>query len=256
MPNISPYPRPLLAAVALAGLLTACGNPPKPVGPIPETTIPAPQVVQDHPLVIVLPGRGDDLDDLKQAGIAAAVQRAWPKADVLLAGATLGYYLYGNVALELHDQVIAPAHARGYREIWLAGASMGGMGILLYEKTYPHDVTSLVLMAPYMGDPALVKEVADAGGPKGWDPGPAPAKLDDQDYQHELWRLVKSWGESPDEARRVWLVCGSDDRFIGAARMIATELPPDHFIQVSGGHDWPYWDMGAEQAFARIAASH
>ena len=254
MRNISPQVRPLLATVTLAGLLAACGDTPKPTGPRPVATIPAPQVVQDRPLVIVLPGRGDDLDDLKRTGIAAAVQRAWPQADVLLAGATLAYYLYGNVALELHDQVIVPARAYGYREIWLAGASMGGMGALLYEKTYPHDITGLVLMAPYMGEPALVKELADAGGPQHWDPGSAPAKLDGQDYQRELWRLVKSWGGRPDEARRIWLICGSDDRFIEPARMIATELPADHFIEIAGSHDWPYWDAGAAQAFARIAA--
>lgn len=255
MRNISPHPLPLLAAIALAGMLSACGNPPKPTGPIPVTTIPAPQLVQDRPLVIVLPGRGDDLDDLKRSGIAAAMQHAWPEADVLLAGATLGYYLNGDVAMELHDQVIAPARARGYREIWLAGASMGGMGALLYEKTYPHDVAGLVLMAPYMGEPALVKEVAAAGGPQHWDPGPAPPRLDSQDYQRELWRLVKSWGERPDEARRIWLICGTGDRFIEPARMIATELPADHFIEIAGSHDWPYWDAGATQVFTRIAAS-
>jgi S-formylglutathione hydrolase FrmB len=130
------------------------------------------------------------------------------------------------------------------------------MGALLYEKAYPHDVTGLVLMAPYMGEPALVKAVADAGGPGHWDPGPAPDKVDSQDYQHELWHLVKSWGGRPEEARRIWLVCGVDDRFIEAARMIATTLPPEHFMQVAGGHDWPFWDVGAEQAFARIAAGH
>jgi len=254
MLNIS-HPRLPLAALGIAALLSACGYPARPTGPIPTYSIPAPRVVPDRPLVVVLPGRGDDLDDLKQTGIAAAVQRAWPQVDVLLAGATLGYYFYGNVAVALHDQVIAPAHARGYREIWLAGASMGGMGALLYEKTYPRDVTGLVLMAPYMGEAALVKQVADAGGPKHWDPGPVPVKLDDRDYQHELWRLVKSWDGRPEEARRIWLVCGADDRFIEAARLIASVLPPEHFIQVAGGHDWPYWDAGAEQAFARVAAT-
>ena len=256
MRNISRYPHPLLAAVAFTGLLTACGDPPKPAGPIPVTTIPAPYVVQDRPLVIVLPGRSDDLGDLKQAGIAASVQRAWPEADVELAGATLGYYLHGDVALELHDQIIAPARARGYRQIWLTGASLGGMGVLLYEKAYPHDVTGLVLMAPYMGEPALVNEIMNAGGPTHWNPGPTPTKLDDKDYQRGLWQLVKSWGGRPDEARRIWLICGSGDRFIGAAKLIATQLPPEHFIHVAGGHDWPYWDAGAEQAFTHIAAGN
>ncbi len=246
----------IAGSLILGCLLTACGYAPKPTGPIPVKTLPTPQPSVDRPLVIVLPGRGDDLVDLKQTGIAAAVQRAWPQADGLLAGATLGYYQNGNIAVLLHDQVIAPARQRGYKEIWLAGASMGGMGALLYERTYPHDVTGLVLMAPYMGDPGLTKAVADAGGPAIWDPGPMPAQVGPDNYQRELWRVVKSWGGSTAEGGRIWLVCGDEDRFIDAARLMAPLLPPGHFILGHGGHEWPVWDAGAAQAFAHIGTTH
>jgi hypothetical protein len=248
--------RHILCSLVLSCLLLACGYAQKPTGPIQIKTIPAPQQGPDRPLVIVLPGRGDDLKALGQVGIAEAVQRAWPKADVLLAGATLGYYLDGNIAVLLHDQVIVPARQRGYRAIWLAGASMGGMGALQYERTYPHDVTGLVLMAPYMGDPSLTKAVADAGGPAAWDPGPIPKHLRPDNYQHELWRVVKSWSGNAAEGGRIWLVCGDKDRFIEAARLMAPLLPAGHFILSSGGHEWPVWDTGAEQAFTGISAAY
>jgi len=248
----------LLGSVILGSLFPGCLPPPAPSAPIPlRWVLAAPASVggdAGRPLVIVLPGRGDDLDDLTASGIAVAVQRAWPQADVLLAGATLSYYVDGKVAARLHDQVLAPARARGYRRIWLAGASMGGMGALLYERSYPRDVTGLVLMAPYMGEPGLIREVAAAGGPARWAPGPAPAAVDSGNYQRELWRMVKSWGTSPVEAERIWLACGKYDRFIQAATLVASQLPPGHFILVPGDHDWPSWDAGAEQAFARIAA--
>jgi hypothetical protein len=246
----------MAGSLALGCLLLSCGYVREPTGPIPIKIIPALQQDADRPLVIVLPGRGDDLKDLEHVGIAAAVQRAWPKADVLLAGATLGYYQYGNIAVLLHDQVIIPARQRGYKEIWLAGASMGGIGALLYERTYPHDVTGLVLMAPYMGDPGLTKTVSDAGGPVAWDPGPTPEHVGPDNYQRELWRVVKSWSGDPPEGKRVWLICGDEDRFIDATKLMAPLLPAGHFIEGHGGHEWLVWDAGAEQAFAGIRAAH
>jgi pimeloyl-ACP methyl ester carboxylesterase len=204
--------------------------------------------------VIVLPGRGDDLGDLEKTGIAAAVQKGWPAADVLLAGVTFGYYADGGMPKRLHDEVVVPALRRGYQEIWLAGASMGGMGALLYERMYPGEVTGLVLLAPYMGEPELIRQVAAAGGPVAWDPGPAPAVVGPDNYQPELWRLVKGW-QDPRAAARIWLVCGDRDRLLGPAKLMGALLPADHFIVGAGGHDWQVWDAGATQVFSRIAAA-
>jgi enterochelin esterase-like enzyme len=244
-----------LGSLLVVGLVSlGCASWRMPDGPIPVKLIPAPQAAAIHPLVVVLPGRGDDLDDLAKTGMAETIQRAWPIADVLLAGATLPYYNEGHVQQRLHDEVIAPARARGHREIWLTGASMGGMGTLLYERAYPHDVTGLVLYAPYMGDSDTLARISQAGGPTRWDPGPRPAALDAKNYQLEMWRVVKSW-QDPDEAKRVWLVCGDTDRLLEAIRLMAPLLPLKHFIEVEGGHDWPMWDAGAAQVFPQIAAA-
>jgi len=245
--------RDLLSGFLMSLAVFGCTYLRKPAGPIPTAVLPAPQASASRSLVIVLPGRGDDLDDLKRSGMAEAVQRAWPQADVLLAGATLGYYAEGKLPERLHQEIIMPARVRGYREIWLTGASMGAMGALLYERAYPGDVTGLVFYAPYMGAPGLIRQVGDAGGPARWDPGPIPSAVDDTNYQTEIWRLVKGW-QDPQQARRIWLMCGDEDRFIDAARLIAPLLPADHFIQTKGGHAWRVWDAGAEQVFARIAA--
>ena len=245
-------PRELLSGLLMSLVLLGCAALRKPTGPIPVQEIPAPRPVTHRPLVIVLPGRGDDLHDLAKTGMAGTVQKAWPEADVLLAGATLDYYAEGRVPQRLHDEIIAPARARGYREIWLTGASMGGMGALMYERVYPHDVTGIVLFAPFMGAPSLIREVAAAGGVAGWEPGPKPAALDGDNYQREVWRVVKGW-QDPAEAQRIWLVCGDSDRFIEAAQLIFPLLPPQHFVEVKGGHDWDVWDQGAALIYPRIA---
>ena len=246
-------PLRMLGYLLLGCLLAGCAAWRRPDGPIPVMLIPASQPASTHPLVVVLPGRGDDLDDLTKTGMAETIQKAWPQADVLLAGATLPYYDEGRVQQRLHDEVIAPARARGYREIWLTGASMGGMGTLLYERAYPHDVTGIVLYAPFMGDSDTLQQITAAGGPAQWEPGPRPAALDADNYQLEMWRVVKSW-QDPAEGRRVWLVCGDTDRLLDMARLMAPLLPAGHFILVKGGHDWPMWDAGAAIVLPRIAA--
>ncbi|MGE5625122.1 MAG: alpha/beta hydrolase [Bacillota bacterium] len=243
----------LAACLLLGAPLMACVTPPVPSAPIPVKLLPAPQPANGRFLVVVLPGRGDDFDALTHTGMAEAVQKSWPQADVLLAGASLGYYSDGKIAARLHVQIIAAARERGYREIWLTGASLGGTGALLYEYAYPHDVTGLVLYAPFMGNPHVVKTVADAGGPASWDPGPPSLDPGGGDFQKDLWRVVKFW-QNPAEARRIWLVCGEDDGFIDAARLMAPLLPADHTVQLPGGHDWDVWDRGASLVFTRIAA--
>ena len=243
----------LVGLLAVALVLPACTAWRRPDGPIPVKLIPAPQAGASKVLVVVLPGRGDDLDDLTKTGMAETVQKAWPEADVLLAGATLPYYNEGHVQQRLHDEVIVPARAQGYREIWLTGASMGGMGTLLYERAYPHDVTGIVLYAPYMGDAATLAQITAAGGPAHWDPGPKPAALTADNYQLEMWRVVKGW-QDPAEGRRVWLVCGDSDRMLETSKLMAPLLPPEHFVEVKGGHDWPMWDAGAAQVIPQIVA--
>ena len=223
---------------------------------MPTATIAAPQPSRNGRTVIVLPGRADNLDGLRAAGIAEAIQAGDPHAEVILAGATIEYYMDGGLVRRLHDQIIAPARARGAQEIWLAGASLGGMGALIYEHEHPGELDGLLLLAPYLGEKDLIKEIADAGGPLHWDPGPVPAELTRDNVPREEWRVNKSWGTRPELARRVWLVCGDEDRFITAARLVAPLLPADHFLERSGGHAWIVWNPGAREVFARLSAEH
>src|SRR5688572_9089060 len=117
-----------VAALALCLLsvlgLSGCFSFPPPTDPIPVREVRASSGSHER-LVIVMPGRGDDLAMLEKSGIAAAVQQSLPDADVLLVEATIGYYMDGKLVQRMHEQVIKPARERGYREIWIAGASMG-----------------------------------------------------------------------------------------------------------------------------------
>lgn len=236
----------LLATLGLASCLT----PGRTESVMPTELIAAPQPARA--LVVVLPGRADDLAGLRASGIVEAVQDARPDADVLLAGATLPYYFEGRLIERLHA-LIAPARQR-YAEIWLIGASMGGMGVLLYEREHPRELDGLVLFAPYMGSEKLIKEVRAAGGPAQWQPGPRPTRVADGNPTREEWRVVHEWAQRPEDTRRVWLVCGAEDDFVKAARMIAPLLPEGQYLEREGGHKWTVWSAAAREVFARSRA--
>jgi hypothetical protein len=230
-----------LAAAALALLLTLTGCLPTsdPGKAIPTLLIPAKQPAQR--LVVVLPGRADDLDALRRSGMPEAIQTEWPDADVLLAEVTLGYYMQGRAPERLHTEVVAPARERGgYREIWLAGASMGGMGVVMYDRAYPGEMDGLVLLAPYLGDDEQLRKISDAGGVAQWDAGSVQAVGPDN-WQHELWRQIQRWSRNPDEASRVWLAYGDRDRLRKAMPLLTPALKQNQILVREGGHTWTVW---------------
>jgi pimeloyl-ACP methyl ester carboxylesterase len=159
----------------------------------------------------------------------------------------------GRLVARLHDQIVAPARERGYREIWLAGASMGGVGVTLYEHEHPGELSGLLLLAPYMGEGSVIKEIAAAGGVANWEPGARPTEVNRENSAREQWRVVKSWSRDGALRRRVWLVCGESDRLRPASDLIGAVLAPDHYLAPRGGHAWKIWSPGAEAVFARMS---
>lgn len=234
----------LLAAAALSGCTVLAP---------PREVIPSITVAGSDPgkaLVAVLPGMATSAEDLRDEGIAAAIQRGWPQADVLLVDATFQYYRQGVLVPRLH-RLIGQARASGYREIWLAGGSMGGLGVLLYEWAHPGEMAGLVLISPFLGDdvPAQVRQ----GGLAQWQPGPLAPQMDGDNFEQHVWVMIQGWRAHPELARRVWLVCGTEDRLFQDVQTLAPEITPGQYIASPGGHDWAYWVPAAEDTFRRIA---
>jgi Serine aminopeptidase, S33 len=236
--------------ILLAGLsAAACAAFGDSSAPIATELLPAPQPSPLRTLVIVLPGRNDGGRGANEHGMARAIHEAWPGADVLLASATYVYYRDGKVVERLHEDVVEPALRAGYRRVWLAGASMGGMGAMLYERAHPGTLTGMVLFAPFLGDKPLLEEIRRAGGVRQWDPGPLPAEVDAQNYQRQVWKHIR---EHSALGSRVWLACGSDDYLLSGARLLATTLPEGRFIETPGRHDWRTWSRIGKTVFSHI----
>ncbi|MEO5624269.1 MAG: alpha/beta hydrolase-fold protein [Dokdonella sp.] len=223
-----------LLGVSLSGCV-ARGDATK---PIPTAFVPAPLTA--HRLVVMLPGRGDDLASLQRHGVAQIIQRAWPDADVVLTGLTMPYYTQGNATQRLHDEVIDPAHRRNDRQLWLAGISLGGMGALLYDRAYPGQIDGMLLLSPYLGEHAIQQEIRDAGGLAQWKPGPAQP-INAATFERELWRSLKHWSDDSARTHSVWLGYGDSEPFRASIELMSPLLPPDHVLMSPGHHDWALW---------------
>ena len=232
-----------LAAMVLSlqGLLAACTTVRGDVSrPIPTQFIPA--AVPAHRLMVVLPGRADDLRALRDRGVVAAIQDTWPGTDVLLAEASMAYYTQGRVTHRLHDEVVAPALARRhYTQVWMAGASLGGMGTLLYDQDWPGTLDGLVLLAPYLGEGPVPDGIRASGGLAQWRPAPQPGDSAWIARQRQLWTHLQGWLHEPSQAKRVWLAVGTRDRLRPTIELLLPALPPDHVLMPAGGHAWSTW---------------
>lgn len=238
-----------LASLSLA-VLHGCAAGGDVTKPIPTVLVPAPTKAQR--LVVMLPGRGDDLQGLEKHHAAQIIQRQWPHADVLLTGLTMPYYTHGVATQRLHDQIMVPAGKRGYRQIWLAGISLGGMGSLLYDRAYPGEVSGMLLFSPYLGDRKIHDEIRGAGGLARWNPGP-PQAIGADTFQRELWRYLKGWSNDPARTSSVWLAYGDHERFRKPIELLTPVLRAHHVLMLPGHHNWKLWTPAMRELFKKSA---
>jgi pimeloyl-ACP methyl ester carboxylesterase len=188
-------------------------------------------------LIIFLPGIDDLAEDFDRHGMINEMRSQGIGADAVAVDAHYGYYAAQVIHERITGDVIESAHAAGYGQVWLAGISLGGFGAASYAARYPHQVAGLLLFAPYLGSPALIREIAAAGGIPNWEPG----HVAQEDYPRALWAWFKRsiMGESP--APRIYLGYGKRDMFARANGLLAEILPRDQVISIPGGHDWRTW---------------
>lgn len=187
-------------------------------------------------LAVLLPGRFGGPRNFDRAGFAEAARQQGVAIDLIAVDAHLGYYRDRSVVSRLRDDVVRPARAAGYRRLWLVGASLGGVGALLYARDHPEDLTGVLTLAPFLGDKELIGEIRDAGGPLEWQPGEI---AEGEDFRR-LWSWLKRRADDP-AAPQVHLGFGTADGFAEANRLFAELLPAQRVLTADGGHDWRVW---------------
>ena len=189
-------------------------------------------------LLVLLPGSYSVPEEFEQEGFVQAVHDHRLAADLLLVDAHVGYYHRRTIVDRLQADVIVPARARGYRHIWVAGVSIGGLGALLHAEAQPGELDGLVLLAPYLGTPLVAKDIANAGGLAAWRAPPFPVELD---LDAGLWRWLQQQTSAGARGPQLWLGYGRSDRFAANAAVLQQALPATQVFTAPGGHDWPVW---------------
>lgn len=186
-------------------------------------------------LFILLPGIQDRHVDFEAAGFVTSAREQMVAADLLAVDAHIGYYARQTILERLHEDVVKPARAaHGYKRIWLVGTSLGGLGAALYANRYEEYVDGILLLAPFLGEAAMIREIEKAGGPMRWRPRT-------NDFRAELWRWLAQYFEEPNRKPNLFLGFGDRDRFSYAHGFLAEALSRDQVLTVPGSHDWPTW---------------
>ncbi|PZR16575.1 MAG: alpha/beta hydrolase [Archangium gephyra] len=192
-------------------------------------------------LVVLLPGVGDKAENFEKYGFIEAVRARGLSVDLIAAEATYGYYAKGVLVERLGADVVLPAQGTGYAQTWVMGASMGGMGTLLYSRDHAKEISGIFMLAPFLGDPAIAEEVKKAGGLSKWQAPPAAATVTEDNYQREVWRWLQAVTDGREPGPRVYLGWGTEDRLAPQATVLSEALPPERIFPVPGPHKWAIW---------------
>ena len=235
----------LLLAGAL-GLATGCAF--LVPTPAPIRTIRASAVPGARTLIVFLPGRGSVPDDFRREGFEKLTAEAGFPVDTIAVDAHFGYYRKRTLVTRIREDVIVPARAAGYDRIVLVGISMGGLGAMLYAQQQPQDIAAVVLIAPFLGDKAVLDNIAAAGGLAHWTPQEPVAE---SDYQRALWKWLRGYTDPKTPRPPLYLGFGTGDRFGQGHRLLASALAPSCVFTAPGAHDWDPW----REVFRRILAA-
>jgi len=182
-------------------------------------------------LVVLLRGFGGRISYFEDNGWIEAASAASTYADFVAPDAHYGYFANKTFIERLREDVIKPAMQKGYKEIWLAGISMGGMGSILYSNTYPNDISRLYLFAPYLGDGKVQEEIRVSGGLQKWQ-----CDLENiQNWQYSLWLRLQDIVTDPERRVKLFIGFGDRDKLDGHD-LLARHLPSNYHVKIPGGH--------------------
>lgn len=183
-------------------------------------------------LLILLPGIRDYPEYFQEHEFINAIRSSGLAVDVIAVDAHYRYYAKRNLLDRLKEDVVLPARAMGYERLHFAGISLGGYGILLYMREYPEDVSSALLLAPYLGEPEHYAHLLQVGAPA------ITAALEDE---ANIWPWLVALKHS--ERSKISLGYGRSDTYAESHQLLGRQLPKGQVMVVDGGHRWSTWQL-------------
>jgi len=220
--------RRFFATVFVALLLAGCVA--APTVPIASLSYQSDSAKRQPNLLVLLRGVGADNTIFDKEGIIDEIRNRRLPYDVIAPDTHLGYYQSNTLEARLKEDIIDPARRQGYERIWLAGFSLGGLGCLLYVRSYPNDIDGVLLSSPFLGSSSMHREIRLAGGVTVWS-----ATSDDQkDMDRVLWSWIKNHHAT---IPPIWLGYGDNDGITAdGPPLLATVLPSERVFTVPGKH--------------------
>lgn len=221
---------PAILMVMLSSLfLSGCASTSN--APLQSLTYPRDDNARQPNLLVLIRGLGADNTVFAKEGVIEEIRELGLPFDVIAPDAHFGYYQSETFEQRLKEDVIDPARRQGYKQIWLAGFSMGGLGALVYLRSHPEDIDGILLTSPFLGWPGVHSEIQQAGGISEW----IPNEIDQKDWERMLW----SWISQQDFKSQVpiWLGYGENDILTRAGPpLLATVLPESRVFTSPGNH--------------------
>lgn len=192
-------------------------------------------------LVIFVPGLMDGPDSFLEHGFARAVAERTP-CDSVAVDLTYRYYFGAGAGDVLWEDVLAPAVARGYEELWIVGTSMGSLGATLLAREHGELVDGMIMLSPFLGLEEVTAEIDRAGGLASWrPPGDLPEEIGDATFTLFVWSWLRGYVDDPGSMPDLYVGWANGERLEPAARTLAAVLPEGHTIGLGGGHGWATW---------------
>ena len=192
-------------------------------------------------LLVMLPGMLDLPDTYIDEGFTRDASDASRRCDMAVVDAHFGYYRDGRVRRRVGADIVRIAQARGYDEIWLVGISMGGLGAMLVAQDHPGEIRGVVLLAPFLGDPQLVRAIGEAGGLANWDAPDDADPLSPEGFDDAVWAWMQGYASHPEEMPLLYIGVGTEDSLLPSAQLLADVLPETQHGLAEGGHGWVTW---------------
>lgn len=221
--------RLLSVALLLPVLISGCAS--APVAPLAYVSYPRTDTARQPNLLVLLRGLGADHTVFAEEGVIDEIRNRELPFDVIAPDVHYGYYESQTFELRLKEDIIDPARKKGYKQIWLAGFSMGGLGCLLYLRSHPKDVDGVMLVSPFLGWSSIRREIRRAGGVPAWQ----NTSDDPADWQRMIWSWIKRY--DPAASVPIWLGYGNNDILTAdGPQLLATMLPAERVFSVPGNH--------------------
>jgi len=232
-------------AVLLVGL-AGCAWMYSAPAPLRTEAAPASPTSRASTLLVLMPGRGDKASAFAEHGFITDLRASGLAFDVVAVDAHIGYYMKETIVERMSTDVLQPARAQ-YKQIWIVGASMGGLGALIIASRLPGAVDRIFLLSPYLGPDSLMRDIEAAGGPARWTP------TDPNDPYQRVWRWLKGYREPGAPMPPMMLGFARQEGMAPNHRLLAQLLPAERVFEVDGKHGWVSWRQLWQRGWAAIA---